>query len=86
MVYVSFKFNKYGSKTGSYKKTSTGYNSYDKYGSKTGSFKTNSNGVTTQYDKHGSKASFGKFGHSTVINALKRFREFVYFKISKNKK
>ena len=42
--------------------------------------------IVNKYDKHGSKASFGKFGHSTVINALKRFREFVYFKISKNKK
>ena len=39
--------------------------------------------IVNKYDKHGSKASFGKFGHSTVINALKRFREFVYFKISK---
>src|SRR5574344_454606 len=48
-------YDKYGSKTGSYKQTSNGYNSYDKYGSKTGSYKTGSNGRTTSYDKYGNK-------------------------------
>ena len=50
-----------GSKTGSYRETSSGYNAYDKYGRKTGSYKTGSNGVTTKYDRYGRKTgSFKK--------------------------
>ena len=48
-------YDRYGSKTGSYRETSSGFNSYDKYGSKTGSFKKDSSGRVTEYDKYGRK-------------------------------
>ena len=31
-----YSYDKYGAKTGSYRSTSSGYNSYDRYGQKTG--------------------------------------------------
>ena len=48
-------YDKYGTKTGSYKETSSGYTTYDKYGQKTGSYKTDSSGRITEYDKYGQK-------------------------------
>src|SRR5574344_1914786 len=54
-------YDKYGSKTCSYKQTSNGYNSYDKNCSKTGSYKQTSSGYTS-YDKYGSKTGSYKTG------------------------
>lgn len=54
---ITNSYDKFGSKTGSYKETSSGYNSYDKYGSKTGSYKKTSSGYNS-YDKYGSKTVF----------------------------
>ena len=33
--------------------------------------------IMPQYDKNGKKSSYGRRSHSTVINALKRFSEFL---------
>ena len=41
-------YDRYGSKTGSYRETSSGYNSYDKFGSKTGSYRKTSSGYKLQ--------------------------------------
>ena len=48
-------YDRYGSKTGSYKQSGSTINHYDKYGSKTGSFKKDSSGRITEYDKYGRK-------------------------------
>ena len=47
-------YDKYGVKTGSYKKTTSGYNTYDKYGAKTGAYKKTLSGYNS-YDKYGIK-------------------------------
>ena len=53
-------YDKYGVKTGSYKKTTSGYNTYDKYGAKTGAYKKTTSGYIS-YDKYGvKKSSFKK--------------------------
>ena len=83
-------YDQYGSKTGSYRKTSSGYNSYDKYGAKTGSFKTNSNGVTTSYDKYGQKTgSFKKDSSGRITKYDKYGRKvgsykWLYWHLDKN--
>ena len=51
---TTYSYDKYGSKTGSYRSTSSGYNSYDKYGAKTGSYRKTSTGYNS-YDKYGTK-------------------------------
>lgn len=60
-------YDRYGSKTGSYKSNSSGdVTRYDKYGSKTGSYKKTSNGYNS-YDKYGSKTgSYRTQGNTTT--------------------
>ena len=70
-----------GSKTGSFRKTTSGYNEYDKYGRKTGSYKTNSNGVTTKYDQYGRKTgSFKKDSSGRVTEYDKYGRKVGSYK------
>ena len=47
-------YDKYGSKTGSYKTSDSTTTQYNRYGQKTNSYKTNGNN-TTSYDKYGHK-------------------------------
>ncbi len=53
---VVYQYNSKGYKTGSIKKTSTGYNTYDAKGYKTGNYKVQGKKVV-QYDKKGYKVS-----------------------------
>ena len=52
-------YDKYGTKTGSYKTNGSVTTSYDRHGSKTGTIKHTSKGYTT-YDKYGSKTGTAK--------------------------
>jgi hypothetical protein len=65
-------YDKYGSKTGSYRKTSSGYNKYDKNGSKTGSYRKTSNGYNA-YDKYGRKTGSYKTGSNGVTTKYDQY-------------
>ena len=57
---TTYSYDKYGAKTGSYRSTSSGYNSYDKYGAKTGSYRSTSSGYNS-YDKYGQLSGTCRF-------------------------
>lgn len=54
IAYAGNVYDKYGSKTGSYRTSGSRTVTYDKYGSKTGTYKTSGSQVV-KYDKYGSK-------------------------------
>ena len=56
-----------------WKKTNSGYNTYDKYGKKTGSFKKTSSGKIIKYDKYGAKTGSFKKDFSGKITEYDKY-------------